>query len=202
VLTPLPLPSGDGPTSVTALLAQAREGDAGAWNRIYASLYDDLYRLARSQLRRSSGHTFTPTALINETWLRLARKRDVLAEDRRQLVALVVSAMRKAILDEIRRRRAEKRGGRVVTEALDADRLAMPHPDEPVDVLALDAAVTALRVHAPRLAQVVEWRYFGGLSETEIAAVLGVHVRTVRRDWQAARLFLAQRLRGGRDDAR
>lgn len=183
------------PLSVTTLLERVRHGDSQAWNKLYASLYGDLYRLARAQLRSTSGHTLTPTSLINETWLRLARKRDVLAADKQQLVGLVVSAMRKAILDEIRRRRADKRGGGASTAVLEPERIAASDQRETTDMLALDASIEALRVHQPRLAQVVEWRYFGGMSETEIASVLGLHVRTVRRDWQAARLFLAHRLR-------
>lgn len=192
----------DSTLSVTSLLERARHGDAHAWNRIYASLYADLYRLARAQLRRTSGHTLTPTALINETWLRLARKRDVLATDKKQLVGLMVSAMRVAILDEIRRRRADKRGGGAAAAPLEPERTASPDQRDTTDLLALDASIEALRVHQPRLAQVVEWRCFGGMSENEIASVLGLHVRTVRRDWQAARLFLAQRLRHRGDDER
>lgn len=188
--------------SVTTLLERARHGDAHAWNRIYASLYADLYRLARAQLNRTSGHTLTPTSLINETWLRLARKRDVLATDKKQLVGLVVSAMRVAILDEIRRRRADKRGGGACPASLEPERMTTSDQREAADMLALDASIEALRVHQPRLAQVVEWRYFGGMSENEIASVLGLHVRTVRRDWQAARLFLAQRLRDRTGDGR
>ncbi|MBP6749956.1 MAG: sigma-70 family RNA polymerase sigma factor [Xanthomonadaceae bacterium] len=199
IVNDVPLES---PLSVTTLLERVRHGDSQAWNKLYASLYGDLYRIARAQLRSTSGHTLTPTSLINETWLRLARKRDVLATDKQQLVGLVVSAMRKAILDEIRRRRADKRGGGACAVALDIEGMAPADSRETIDMLALDASIEALRVHQPRLAQVVEWRYFGGMSESEIASVLGLHERTVRRDWQAARLFLAQRLRGRVGDER
>ena len=179
--------------SITALIDRARDGQPLVWNEIYSLLYRDLYRLARAQLWRTSGHTLTPTSLINETWLRLVRKDNVRAENRRELVGLVVSAMRMAILDEIRRQHAEKRGAGAASVPLDAVSIAAEHGD-PDEMFALDAALDELHKHAPRLAQVVEWRYFGGMSENEISSVLDVHVRTVRRDWQAAKLFLLQRM--------
>lgn len=184
--------------SITALIDRARDGQPLVWNEIYSLLYRDLYRLARAQLWRTSGHTLTPTSLINETWLRLVRKDNVRAENRRELVGLVVSAMRMAILDEIRRRRAEKRGAGAASVSLDAVPLdaasIAAERGESDEMFALDAALDELHKHAPRLAQVVEWRYFGGLSENEISSVLDVHVRTVRRDWQAAKLFLLQHM--------
>jgi len=179
--------------SITALIDRARHGQPLVWNEIYSLLYRDLYRLARTQLWRTSGHTLTPTSLINETWLRLVRKDNVRAENRRELVGLVVSAMRMAIIDEIRRRHTEKRGAGAAAVPLDTVSIAAEH-GEPDEMLALDAALDELHKHAPRLAQVVEWRYFGGMSESEISSVLDVHVRTVRRDWQAAKLFLLQHM--------
>lgn len=183
-------------SSVTELLECAKDGRPTAWNEIYAQLYRELYRLARAQLRRSFGHTLTPTSLLSETWLRLARKKDVIAENRRQLIGLMASAMRKAILDEIRRRRAEKRGGRSQLEPLADTEIGSESP-QTEQLLTLDAALDDLDKLHPRLARVVEWRYFGGMSEHEIATALGVHVRTIRRDWQAARLFLLQRIGDG-----
>lgn len=183
-------------SSVTELLECARDGRPTAWDEIYAQIYRELYRLARMQLRRSFGHTLTPTSLLSETWLRLARKKDVFAENRRQLLGLMASAMRKAILDEVRRRGAEKRGGRSRMESLTDTHVGDECP-QAEQLLTLDAALEDLgRLH-PRLARVVEWRYFGGMSESEIATALDVHVRTVRRDWQAARLFLLQRIGDG-----
>ena len=183
-------------SSVTELLERAKEGRTIAWNEIYAQLYRELYRLARAQLRRTFGHTLTPTSLLSETWLRLARKQDVMAENRRQLIGLMVSAMRKAILDEVRRRRTEKRGGHAHVEPLDEVDVGGESP-QVEHLLCLDAALDELAELHPRLAQVVEWRYFGGMSEAEIAMALDVHVRTVRRDWQAARMFLLQRIGDG-----
>ncbi|MEQ1513051.1 MAG: ECF-type sigma factor [Lysobacteraceae bacterium] len=179
--------------SITALIDRASHGQPLVWNEIYSLLYRDLYRLARAQLWHSSGHTLTPTSLINETWLRLVRKDNIRAVNRKQLVCLVVSAMRMAILDEIRHRRAEKRGGGVASISLENIAVASERSD-PDETLALDAALDELHKHAPRLAQVVEWRYFGGMSESEISSVLDVHVRTIRRDWQAAKLFLLQHM--------
>ncbi|TXH66550.1 MAG: sigma-70 family RNA polymerase sigma factor [Lysobacteraceae bacterium] len=189
--------------SVTEMLECARQGQPTAWNDIYSALYHDLYRLARIQLRRVHHHTLTPTTLISETWLRFVAKPSALAENRRQLFALLMKAMRSAAIDEIRRRQADKRGGGTDTMPLtDCDALSTQAPLD--ELLALNNALDALESLSPRLAQVVEWRYFGGMSEDEIAAVLGVHVRTVRRDWQAARAFLHRRIAGialTRDDA-
>lgn len=178
--------------AVTRLLMDVHSGQADAWNTIYTLLYDDLHRLARSQLWSKSGQTLSPTALVSETWIKLSRA-DINAASRRQLIALFVTAMRSVILDDVKRKMAEKRGAGVQLLSL-SDGWDSGQTDRMEQLLGLDAALTDLSRYMPRLARVVEWRYFGGLSEEEIATVLDVHVRTVRRDWQAARSFLLQRL--------
>ncbi len=190
----MPMPDEE---SVTRLLGDAGSGKAGAWNRIYALLYRDLHQIARAQIRQQRrSHARSPTSLISETWLRLAGA-DFSVENRAHLVALVARAMRFVLLDEVRRALAEKRG-----EGMDL--LQLDETTEPVQtsrleqLLILDQALTDLGRLDARLAQVVEMRYFGGLSELEIADVLKVTERTVRRDWRKARAFLFSHLGEGK----
>lgn len=187
-----PIPAAD-EQSVTQLLGAVESGQAGAWNRIYSLLYRDLHQIARSQIRQQRrGHMRSPTSLISETWLKLASA-DFSVENRAHLVALIARAMRFVLLDEVRRALAEKRG-----EGMDL--LPLDETTEPVQgsrleqLLILDEALNDLAKLDPRLAQVVEMRYFGGLSEHEIAGVLKVTERTVRRDWRKARAFLFSHL--------
>lgn len=179
--------------TVTRLLEDVQSGHPEAWNRIYALLYNDLHQIARSQIRQQRrGHARSPTSLISETWLRLARA-DFTVENRAHLVALIARAMRFVLLDEVRRTLAEKRGEG--TELLTLDEFTEPGQDMRLEqLLILDQALTQLASLDERLAQVVELRYFGGLSELEIADVLKVTERTVRRDWRKARAFLFSHL--------
>jgi RNA polymerase sigma factor (TIGR02999 family) len=190
---PVPMPDEE---SVTRLLGDVGSGKPGAWNRIYALLYRDLHQIARAQIRQQRrSHARSPTSLISETWLRLAGA-DFSVENRAHLVALVARAMRFVLLDEVRRALAEKRGDGM-------DLLPLDETTEPVQtsrleqLLILDQALTDLGRLDARLAQVVEMRYFGGLSELEIADVLKVTERTVRRDWRKARAFLFSHLGEG-----
>lgn len=184
--------------TVTRLLAQVDGGDAKAWHRIYELLYDDLHRIARSQIRQRSGLQVSPTSLISETWLKLAGA-TLNIEGRRHLTALIARAMRFVLLDETRRVLADKR--RVAEGAGDSQ-------EDPIDpdsehrleqLLVLGQALEELAGIDERLAQVVELRYFGGLTEEETAANLDLNVRTIRRDWRRARAFLISRLGGERD---
>lgn len=180
---------------ITALLAAADKGEAGAWDRIYTILYEEMRRLARSQLRRQSQQTVSPTTLVNETWIKLS-KANINAENRRQLIGLAVHAMRSILIDNAKRKLAVKRGREVQVLSLSEgwDAAADGHLEQ---LLALDQALEKLSRAMPRLAQVVEWRYFGGMSEEEIAQALNINVRTVRRDWHTARQFLLGELDEG-----
>lgn len=179
--------------SVTQLLGAVESGQAGAWNRIYSLLYRDLHQIARSQIRQQRrGHMRSPTSLISETWLKLASA-DFSVENRAHLVALIARAMRFVLLDEVRRALAEKRGEGM--DLLPLDETTEPAQGSRLEqLLILDEALNDLGKLDPRLAQVVEMRYFGGLSEHEIAGVLKVTERTVRRDWRKARAFLFSHL--------
>lgn len=194
-------PDGANGDSITRLLASAEDGQADAWHRIYDLLYDDLHRIARSQIRRQSGSGLSPTSLVSETWLKLAGA-ELDVSGRRHLTSLVARAMRFVLLDEARRVLAGKRLAVAGTTALD-EGIVEPGAQERLEqLLALDQALDGLAALDARLARVVELRYFGGLTEEEVAATLDLNVRTIRRDWRRARAYLLDRLgEGGRDIA-
>ena len=154
--------------------------------------YQELRAIAHRRLARSDGGTLNTTALVHEAWLRLAKRADAGVRDEAHLLALASLAMRHVIVDRARERMAEKRGDGVRAVTLDDEHA---NPDTVADsVLQLDEALDRLAVSEPRLAQVVECRFFGGLTEQETATALGVTVRTVQRDWAKARELLRRAL--------
>ena len=187
----LPAPVED-PASLTQLLRDARDGDPGASNRAYALIYRRLHAAARQQLRHRAGHgaMLTPTVLVNEAWLKLSAAQFEI-RDRAHYVALASRAMRQIVVDTARSASSEKRGGEVVHVTL-TDAEAGQSCD--ANVLRLDEALRRLESVDARLAQVVLYRYFAGLNEVEVAGLLGVTDRTVRRDWRKARAFLHREL--------
>ena len=182
---------------ITVLLDAARDGDRGALDRVLSTLYQELHGMARRQLAgQQHGHTLDATALVHEAYLKLAGRGNGSAQfdDRAHFFAYAASAMRSVIVDYARQRLAQKRGGDLhrVTE-LPENLEGGFSLDE--DMLGLDTALTRLSGVDPRLTQVVELRYFAGLSELEIAALLERSERSVRRDWQKARMFLLASLK-------
>ncbi len=182
------IPAGD----ITLLLDAARDGDRGALDRVLSTLYQELHGMARRQLAgQQHGHTLDATALVHEAYLKLVGRSNGSAQfdDRAHFFAYAASAMRSVIVDYARQRLAQKRGGNLhrVTE-LPENLEGGLSLDE--DMLGLDTALNRLSSVDPRLTQVVELRYFAGLSELEIAALLQRSERSVRRDWQKARMFL------------
>ena len=176
---------------ITVLLDAAHGGDRGAMDRVLATLYQELHSMARRQLVGQHGHTLDATALVHEAYLKLLGRGAGAAQfdDRAHFFAYAASAMRSVVVDYARQRLAQKRGGDLhrVTD-LPEDIEGGLRLDE--DMLGLDTALTRLAAVDERLAQVVEMRYFAGLSELEIAALLKRSERSVRRDWQKARMFL------------
>ncbi len=172
---------------------KAERSDDDAVARLFPLAYDELRRVAHRQLvGERSEHTLNTTALVHETYLRLARSSQIDPTDRGHFFAAAARAMRHILIDSARRHRAEKRGGdwqRVTLEnqAPDADERARI-------LLSLDEALTRLSALNPRLSKVVECRFFGGLTEQETADVFGVTARTVRRDWIKAKGWLFQEL--------
>lgn len=181
--------------SLTWLLREARGGDTSAAEQAYGLIYRRLHDQARSQLRRQSGPnaTLTPTALVHEAWIKLSAA-DFEINDREHYLAMASAAMRQIIVDAARARMSQKRGGQVVRVTL-TDELPVADGQD-VDVVRLEEALQRLEQLDARLAKVVQYRYFAGLTEEEIARLLDVTDRTVRRDWRKARAFLHREIRG------
>jgi RNA polymerase sigma factor (TIGR02999 family) len=177
-------------TQITLLLASARRGDQDAAGAAFSLLYDDLHRLARSKLRQHQSMTLLDTtALLHESYLKLVGGNALSVEDRRHFFAYAARVMRSVIVDFARARQAERRGGEADHLVLDtalSDKIAAPEND----VLRVHEALETLAQADEQLARVVEMRYFGGMSEREIADTLDVSERTVRRNWEKARLLL------------
>jgi RNA polymerase sigma factor (TIGR02999 family) len=172
------------------LVRRVQAGEPGAQDALFAGAYDELRRLARARLRDGGRDTvLDTTALVHESYLRCVRGSALRATDRRAFFAYASQVMRSVIVDTVRERLALRRGGDLARCTLDtavADQL----PAAEDDVLHVHEALQQLAASEPRLAQVVEMRYFGGYSEQEIADALGVTDRTVRRDWEKARALL------------
>lgn len=181
---------------ITQLLQAARHGDRAAADQVVAQLYTDLQRLARRHMR-DAGHMtlLDTTALVHEAWLRVAGAPGADFPDRRHFLAYAAQAMRSVVIDLVRARQAERRGGGQQHLTLDTA-IADQVPQGDDDILRVHEALAELAQLEPRLAQVVEMRYFAGLREQEIAEALGITERTVQRDWQKARLFLSMSLGG------
>lgn len=176
--------------TVTELLQHLRSGDDAALERLMPLLYDDLHALAQRQLRdERTGHTLNATALVNEAYLKLARQHEVRAEDRAQFLAIAATTMRRLLVDYARTRKRLKRGGGARPVPLD-DVLPLLSDHDADEMLALDEALTRLEAVNPRGSQVVQYRFFGGLSLEETAEALSVSSKTVQRAWAAARAWL------------
>ncbi len=171
-----------------------RRGDPDAFNRLLPIIYADLRQRAHTQLaRRRPGDTLSTTALVHETYLKLAASRQQVFQDRVHFLAVASRAMRQILVDYARRMSAEKRGGGRRVTSLDVDQL--PDVDQADGLVALDGAMEELARLDPRMAQIVELRYFGGLSVEEAGEALGISPRTVKREWRKARAVLYDLLR-------
>jgi RNA polymerase sigma factor (TIGR02999 family) len=179
---------------ITELLVAWERGDDEALRHLAPLVYEELRSLAAAHLRgERPGHTLQPTALVHEAFLRLSEQRRRQWKERRQFYAVASRLMRHVLVDHARGRRAAKRGGDVTrVEVTSLDNL--PSPPEVFDVLALDEALTRLAALQPRLAKVVELRFFGGLEVEETADLLNCSPRTVKRDWALARAWLIREL--------
>jgi RNA polymerase sigma factor (TIGR02999 family) len=168
----------------------------GAAEGLFPELYDELRRIAHRRLRAErTGHTLSTTALVNEAYLKLADQTRARFSSRSHFLVVASQAMRRILVTYARKVRTEKRGGR--WHRLDFDAVEIPVEDRAEALLALDAAMERLAGLNPRLGQVVEYRFFGGMTEEEVAAALGVTERTVRRDWIKAKGWLVRELEGG-----
>ncbi len=180
---------------MTELLLAWSAGDRAALDRLLPLVYGELRQIAaRARRRESPGQTLQTTALVHEAYLRLVDQRRAQWQGRSQFFAVAAQAMRRILVDEARRRGAEKRGGGKPLQLLDGHDAAIAVDEE---VLAVDAAVDALDQVDPDLARLVEMRFFAGFTVDETAELLGVSPATVGREWAAARAWLQRELGGG-----
>jgi RNA polymerase sigma factor (TIGR02999 family) len=178
---------------VTEMLRAWQRGDNEARDLLFAFAYEELRKRAAARLRRErEDHTLQPTALVHEVYLRLTRAGPITWQNRSHFFAVAAGMMRRILVDHARSRAAERRGSGLRTVALDEATVAKR--TEGVDVLALDSALDRLAALDTRQSQVVELRYFGGMSVDETAHVLGVSSPTVKREWAAARAWLFREL--------
>jgi len=186
-----------GTNALAPLMTEAEAGAPRAKERLFAALYAELHRLAQRQLQGGSGAPISPTTLLHETYLGIAEGHAVFP-DRGRFMGYASRVMRGLIIDFARQRRAQKRGGDFEITHLDSQ-LAEQNPEfgaDPITLLRLSEALDELAVHDERLAEVVDLKYFCGFSFGDIAAMRGVAVRTVQRDWDKARLFLFGQMNG------
>ncbi|MDX1979436.1 MAG: sigma-70 family RNA polymerase sigma factor [Bryobacteraceae bacterium] len=190
------------PGEITRLLREAARGDAGAESQLAAIVYPELLKLARAFMNRErKDHTLQPTALVNEVFLRLAGQDGLHWKNRSQFFATSATLMRHILVDHARERKAAKRAGDKQKVELHADLVLSE--DRLEELLEIDDALARLSDFDPRQARIVELRFFGGLTEQEIADHLDVSVRTVSREWSMARAWLHGELqaRAGREGA-
>lgn len=164
--------------------------EGGAVERMMPVVYEELRRIARRQLRHEGvGHTLNTTALVHEAYLRLAAPSHLDVSGRAEFLSIAAMAMRRVLIDYARQRTAQKRGG--VQMRVELDDIEVAADDRAEQLVALDEALTSLAASNPRLARVVDCRFFGGMSQEETALALQLTPRTVRRDWTKARMWLA-----------
>lgn len=181
---------------VTQLLAAVIEGDPRAQRRLWSVIYDELHTMARSQMAQEAGaRTLQPTALLHEAYFRLFGDNHLEWDNRKHFFATAAKVMRQIRIDDARSRKRIKRGGGRRVEEL-TDEPAVWDQD-PAEVLAIGEAIQRLEQSDPRKAEIVNLRYFAGMTETETAAALGVSRRTVQIDWRLARAWLHRELSGG-----
>lgn len=186
--------STDRPAEITQLLLDWRGGSERAFEELLPLVYGELRRIARNYMRRQNpGHTLQTTALVNEAYMRLVDSNRVNWQDRNHFFAVSAQLMRRILVDFARKKNSQKRGGDHLIVTLDerVENLA----ETGTDLVALDEALSRLAEFSPRQSRVIELRFFAGLNEEQIAEVLDISARTVRRDWQIARAWLFRELR-------
>ena len=181
------------PGEITTLLSRWSAGDQEAFVRLVALAYDDLRAIAHRRLTATGrSDTLATTALVHEAFLRLAGQQGGEWPNRAHFYAFTSRAMRHIIVDHARRAQADRRGGEQIHIPLDEATAGVP--DGSTDVLGVDEAITRLAERHPRMAQVVELRFFGGLTTPEVAEALSTSVRTVEREWTRAKAYLLETL--------
>jgi RNA polymerase sigma factor (TIGR02999 family) len=174
------------------LIQSAERGEAGSRERLFAALYHELHRLAQRELRRSPLLTLSPTTLLHETYLNLSSRQGGMFPDRARFLAYASRAMRGLLIDYVRSRRAQKRGAAFEITSLPTELPDGAPADEPLE--GIGEALEVLGADEPRLAQIVDLRFFCGFSFAEIAELLDTSARTAQRDWDKARILLRRYL--------
>lgn len=179
---------------VTRLLGQLQDGDRNVVDSLMPLVYEHLHDVARRQLRRErADHTLNATALVHEAYLKLVDQKEASWKNRAHFLAIAAQAMRRILINYANRRKAGKRGGGEALVTFEEELVAGASRAD--DILQLDESLERLRKLSDRQSKVVEYRFFGGLTQEEIAEVLGVSVQTVRLDWRMARAWLSRELR-------
>lgn len=183
-------------SEITELIGRARSGDRQAGDRLFAALYGELKRLARGQLAGGEAPLHA-TSLVHEAYCKIARGAAIAVNDREHFYATAARIMRQIVIDHVRARDAQRRGGNLRIDALDTGALRVAaSPDTDDQVLALDTALNRLGALDPQLGKLVELRFFGGLELSEISGLLDRSERSLKRDWRKARAFLYSELAG------
>jgi RNA polymerase sigma factor (TIGR02999 family) len=177
---------------ITGLLARWSEGDAAAREALVPVVYDELRRVAGRCLAGQHNQSLQSTALVHEAYLRLVGQDSLRAENRAHFFGIAARLMREILVDHARARGAAKRGANCLTLVLD-DSVALPQERE-VDLIALDDALNGLAALDPRQSQIVDFRFFGGLSIEDTSYLLGISPATVKREWATARLWLQREM--------
>jgi len=183
------------PPTITSLIASAESGDRPAADALFSALYAELRQIARRQLAGSRGLTLGATTLLHEAYLNFARREGATFPDRARFLAYAAKVMRRLVIDHVRSRDAQKRGGGFEIVTLDEEGEAGPAGDR--EILQVGEALEELTSLEPPLADVVDLKFFCGFSFEEIAEMRGLSERTVRRQWEKARMFLRRRLQEG-----
>ncbi len=186
---------------VTQLLLAWREGDEGALDKLLPLVYEELHRLAARYMRRESpGHTLQTSALVNEAFIRLIDQQQVHWQNRAHFFGIAAQLMRRILLDHARSQARAKRGGGALRVSF--DEAAIVSGQRAAELIALDDALNALTAFDSRKSRIVELRFFGGLSNEEVAEVMGMSLRTVEREWRKAKVWLHHAMsEGSPDDA-
>jgi len=176
-------------SSVTELLAKAQSGDSSALANVFPLIYEELRRLAQIQIKREpDGHTLSPTALVHEAYMRLIDYSRMEWNGRAHFMAVAATAMRRILVEHARGHRSLKRGGALQRVSIESVQVGTEERAELL--IAVDEALSRLKEIDPRQAQVVECRFFGGMTEEETANALGIGLRTAKRDWAKAKVWL------------
>jgi RNA polymerase sigma factor (TIGR02999 family) len=176
------------PGDITRLLADVQGGDRNAQSRLCSLVYEELHRIAGHYMYREQNDSLQPTMLVHDAFLRLVKQDDRSWQNRSQFFATAALTMRRLIVDHARRRNAAKRGG--PENYVPLDEVSAMFDERCEEVLAVDEALQRLETFDPRICRIVEMRFFTGMTEEEVAESMGISLRTVKRDWKVARVWL------------